>query len=170
MGKRFSVRLQLQPDVLGKMWDTPTCFPAPAAIPEPQFFLFSFIFLCVGFCGHCRNKGGVGSVAASPSEHSKKQIPDDFISQNSSKSSAFLQGREGDKPFLLCRTSQSLYWSLYWFPVSRWGGASPTSSCLLLQHSQIPYFSQIPFSQACSDSAVLSSQPGADSVRGFFFL
>lgn len=47
MGKRFSVRLQLQPDVLGKMWDTPTCFPAPAAIPEPQFFLFFFFFFCV---------------------------------------------------------------------------------------------------------------------------
>lgn len=42
--------------------------------------------------------------AGSPSEHSKKVIPDYFVSQNSSKTSALSQGREAGKPFLLCRS------------------------------------------------------------------
>lgn len=40
----------------------------------------------------------------SPVEHGKKAIPDYFVSQNSSKSLALSQGREGGKPFLLCRS------------------------------------------------------------------
>lgn len=149
--------------------------PAPGAIPEPQFPFF------VGFCGHCRAVGMSWSSpsAHSPSEHSKKEIPDYFVSQNSIKP-WLCQGERGSQtlPGVHQPLSPSpdgvagpstgcsgfvlvLYWSCPGSQCPSAAGAPAPSSCPLLQHSQFPNpNSQFPFfSAACSDCAVLSSQP-----------
>lgn len=63
--------------------------PAPGAIPEPQFPLFLWDFVVtVVTRGTTVWVSWSSPSAHSPSEHSKKEIPDYFISQNSSKTSA----------------------------------------------------------------------------------
>lgn len=84
MGRRFSVRVQLQPGVLGKVWSVPHSWSSSRAT-IPFFFWWDFVVPAVP-----RGTWGV-LEHNSPSKHSKNQIPDYFISQNSSRSSALSQ-------------------------------------------------------------------------------
>lgn len=116
--------------------------PAPGAIPEPQFPLFLWDFVVtVVTRGTTVWVSWCSPSAHSPSEHSKKEIPDYFISQNSSKTSALSRVGRVTNPSRGAEAPQSQpgwgCWSLYWFCT---GSVLVPSTQLpaLLQHSQIP--------------------------------
>lgn len=168
MGRRFSVRVQLQSGVLGKVWSESAAacsnIPASGAVPEPQFPFFLWGFEVPA--------GQLGCSGAAP-----QHIPP--LSTAQKKSLTILSPKIPVKPRLClggritnpswCGEASSPSpdgvagpsTGSVLVPSARCCWGSSPSSCPLLQHPQFPNpRSQIPFfSPVCSACAVLRSQP-----------
>lgn len=159
MGRRFSVRVQLQLGVLGKVWSKSAAACSNILLLE-QFQSHNSPFF-VGFCRQLGRPGAAPQHIPPLSTGKKKSLI--ILSPKKPQTLALSMGGRITNPSWCAEASQSQprwgCWSQYWFftgsvLVLSWSqswfwfcpgcqcpgaaGAPAPSSCPLLQHSQFP--------------------------------